>query len=329
MSSLALELSLVRNRLREETDRLIEQICLIGKENWEDVLRTLFAYKDSVQTMTTDSISHVPGDIMKLIFKELNLPDQINLSSTCRRFHGFSWLNELWKSQAIPVWEKNVPFPVKKLFIAIDKLPQLHWKKVAKSLTSDSFKIEYEMNDSRDIIPASVTIGDFKEGKSLLRIRRNDTIEYGDWVANGRGNGVLISSDREYVGTFKDKFFNGKGKILYKNGISHEGKFRFGWRYGKGTMKWPDGFSHTGEWKEDSPIDVVNSLHPSIRESLSTDQCTKHITKKNDILPQLLYGDMCLTCANKCQKCDSACDEEDFLETKWIRFGQCKCPCTL
>jgi hypothetical protein len=274
--------------------------------------------------MAKDSISRVPGDIMKIIFGALDLEDQIRLASTCVRFHTFPWLTELWKSQSIPVWEKNVPFPIKRLFTAIEKIPQLHWKKVAKSLASGSFKIEFEMDEQREIVPASVTLGEFEPGKSQLKIRKNDIYQYGDWVIDGKGEGIQLCQDKEYIGSFKDKFFNGKGKINYKNGIKYEGKFRFGWRYGKGTMTWPDGFTYEGQWKEDSPIDLVDSIHPAIEKCVKKNQCTKKVTQKNELVPQLMAGNLCQTCVSKCHKCQ---DGEDHVEPRWVRFGHCKCQC--
>lgn len=82
-----------------------------------------------------------------------------------------------------------------------------------------------------------------KKGKGkLIKISTGDLVYDGDWDHDVKhGHGILYNDAGIYEGEFKEDFFDGKGKMKWKNGDVYEGDFKEGRREGHGLMTFANG----------------------------------------------------------------------------------------
>ena len=97
--------------------------------------------------------------------------------------------------------------------------------------------------------------GKFFEGKvtgTFLMQVPNENLHYKGELLNGsmHGEGTLTTDDYVYVGDFKDRQFNGQGKITYSNGTVYEGEFKNNFYHGFGRLSYENGAKYEGEFQE-------------------------------------------------------------------------------
>jgi len=66
------------------------------------------------------------------------------------------------------------------------------------------------------------------------------------------GQGEYQDSDVRYQGGFSRGMFNGKGNLVYTNGMTYKGEFKDNRMHGQGTLTWANGNSFTGIFTDDN-----------------------------------------------------------------------------
>lgn len=89
-----------------------------------------------------------------------------------------------------------------------------------------------------------------KKGKgNLYRISDGFLIYEGDWDKDKKhGFGKFYTNVGVYVGEFKEDFFDGQGKMTWKNNDVYEGEFKAGKRHGMGKLFFSNGDYYEGEF---------------------------------------------------------------------------------
>jgi len=93
--------------------------------------------------------------------------------------------------------------------------------------------------------------GNCENGKGKF-IRTDGAVYIGEWKNGKRdGYGEEDSTTSNYKGFYKENFWNGKGKRIWKTtNMVFEGTFTRGKLDGEGKIIYPDGIIHSGSFKE-------------------------------------------------------------------------------